>query len=128
MTTVTETVPLIDETGARVYAALTPADRARLRAAIRRAIESIAPGDEGDDWLCALGNSGHWPHWKGRVTNELLREACTVLAEAKAGPCVDADDWHRLLSGAFGSEHARRFEALYAEVPFGAELATTTEH
>ncbi len=118
---------LAEKTGNAVYAATTKKDRAHLRAAIRRAIASMASGDEGDDWLCALGNAGHWPGWTGRVTNELLREACVVLAHAKASPWMEPCDWSRLLGGAFGYEGRKRLDPLYAGIPVRTNRPTPAE-
>lgn len=107
---------------ASVLAALTDRDRSRLSRACRDAAWS-AERDQGDDWLCALGNAGQWaPMEDGEpVTEEVLLWACERLALAKAARQTDERDWWRLLAGAFGRDQVERIEPLYAEVPLGAD-------
>lgn len=108
-----------EETGTRVFAALTMADRAHLRRTMRDAIRSEA-GDQDDPWLCNLGNVGIWGQWGGRVTNAMLLSACIEMARAKSQPMCSAMAWGFILTFAFGDEHEERFQALYAEIPLGS--------
>jgi hypothetical protein len=56
-----------------------------------------------------------------------MRQACVVLARAKASPSTEPCDWPRLLNGAFGDDGFKRFKALYAGIPFRTNRPTPSE-
>lgn len=112
--------------GDAVFAALTPEDKAHLVEAIRCASRS-----EDDDWRCALGNTGAGlpiQEYDGEdedqaeleepITDDHVRKMCSYLADAKVDYWTEADDWDRLLYGAFG-ENCERYRFLYESVPLG---------
>ncbi|UMY18822.1 hypothetical protein MMB17_05770 [Methylobacterium organophilum] len=105
-----------------VFAALTDRDKQHLAEAVAAAALS-EDGDCRDTFYINLSNAGvPTPGRVGEpVTEDDLRLACLYLADAKADHTTEDVDWFCLLRDAFGNANIERFQALYAEIPLGAD-------